>query len=430
MTSPTPAQGTGAPSREVMERILPLFHRLHAHPELSMREHATAATVTAALRDLDIGLETYEKVGGTGVVALLRNGPGPTVLLRADMDGLPVREDTGLKHASTVTEEQPDGTSTPVMHACGHDSHMVCLIGALDRLAADRHTWQGTVAAVFQPGEETGQGALAMLADGLADLFDTPAVCLAQHVAPLPVGLALTRPGTVMAAADTLRITLHGRGGHASTPETTVDPVLLAAAVVTRLHTLASRELGAHEAAVLTVGSLHAGDKANVIPASARMEVSLRSFDAGTRDRMLAAVERIVRAEAAASGAPREPEIEHLESFPLTVNSPQATATVLDALRGVVPEVRTAGHPSAGAEDFGRFAAAFGCPGVYWFFGGVDAGRFEPSDLDVLQATGRLPDHVPPAHSPGFAIDPAGALPIGVTALVAAAMAFLNTEGK
>ncbi|WP_146067299.1 amidohydrolase, partial [Arthrobacter sp. ZGTC212] len=226
---------------------------------------------------------------------VLDNGPGAVVLLRADMDGLPVEEATGLEYASTARGVGHEGKEVPVMHACGHDVHVSCLVGALERLVAESQEWHGTLIAVFQPAEEWGGGAQSMVTDGLFDLVPKPDVVLGQHVAPIPAGWFGIRGGVAMASADSLNVTLPGRGGHGSRPETTVDPVLMAAAATLRLQGIVSRELAASEAAVVTVGQIHAGTKNNIIPESASLGISVRSFSESTRAKVLAAIERIVR---------------------------------------------------------------------------------------------------------------------------------------
>ncbi|MFE0700583.1 amidohydrolase [Streptomyces sp. NPDC058872] len=402
-----------------------LYEDLHTHPELAFQEVRTARIVAARLREQ--GWEVTEGVGRTGVVGVLTNGAGPVVLLRADMDGLPVKEQTGLPYASTDTGTDPQGREVPVMHACGHDMHVTCLLGATAQLAATREHWSGTVVAVFQPAEEIG-GAPAMIEDGFLDRFPRADVCLGQHVFPAPVGYAVTRPGLFMAAADNLRIRLHGRGGHASTPEMSVDPVVMAAAVVMRLQTIVSREIGASQAAVVTVGSLHAGTKGNIIPETADLEVNLRSFTPPVRDRLLAAVERVVRAEAAASNAPKDPEFTRLESFPLTVNDPQTTAIVHTRLTEALGQDRvvTLPQPLNAGEDFGVFGAALGVPSVYWQFGGADPALFAGvTELDQLHVNG-LPDSVPANHSPFYAPVPDPTIEIGVTNLLAVATHWLR----
>jgi amidohydrolase len=397
-----------------------LYRDLHANPELSFQEHRTASIVAAELDRL--GLAITSGIGRTGVVGVLENGDGPTVLLRADMDALPVLEATGLPYASTARGTDPDGNDVPVMHACGHDVHVTCLLGAVEQLVAERNAWSGTLVALFQPAEEYGGGAETMIADGLYDRVPKPDVVLGQHVAPFPSGFAAVRPGVVMAAADSLTIRLHGAGGHGSRPETTVDPVYLAASTTVRLQGIVARELAATDAAVVTVGQLHAGTKNNIIPAEATLGLSVRSFDATVREKVLASIERIATAEAAASGAPREPDFEYQERFPLTVNDAAATARTTDALRTALgaEHVIDSGVVSA-SEDVGVLATAAGVPLVYWFLGGSD-----PSLFGDALVTGRMPDDIPSNHSPYFAplIEPT--LGVGVAALVAAAREWLG----
>lgn len=388
-----------------------LYRDLHANPELSFQEHRTAAAIVGTLGE---AWDVTPGVGGTGVVAVLHNGNGPTVWLRADMDALPVREDTGLAYASTVTTD--DGT--PVMHACGHDMHVVCLLGACAQLAATRETWQGTVVALFQPAEEVGGGARAMLDDGLLDRFPRPHVVLGQHVSPGAAGRIAHCPGTVLAASDSLAIRLHGRGGHGSQPEHTVDPVVMAASLVMRLQTVVSRTVGPMEQAVVTVGRLQAGTKDNVIPETAELGVNIRSFDEGVRARVIEAVERLTHAEAQGAGAPKDAEITPVHSFPVTVNDVAATERVRAAHIAALGEtaVRTMG-PASGSEDFGMFATDAQVPSVFWMFGGSDPAGWGPD--------GPLrPIH--PNHSPQFApvIEPT--LESGIRALLIAAGVWLT----
>lgn len=396
-----------------------LYRALHAHPELAGHEHGTARTAAGWLRR--DGWSVTEGVGGTGVVAVLRNGSGPTVLLRAELDGLPVAETTGLRYASTETAEL-DGRTVAVMHSCGHDVHLTCLLGACSLLAANRAAWSGTVVAVCQPAEETGTGAQAMLDDGLLDRFPRPDICLAQHVGPLPVGVVATRPGAVMAAADSVAIRLFGRGGHGSAPEQTIDPVVMAAAVVSRLQTIVAREIGAAQPAVVTVGSIHAGTGANVIPDVADLAVNLRSVSPSVRERLLDAVRRIVCAEAAASGAPRTPEFTVDGGFPLTVNDTTATERVTSALRAAGAEVHLLPAALLASEDFGRFGTAADCPSVFWHFGGDDS--YTVTELAKLPEDG-VPARIPQNHSGGFAPAVEPTLRTGTTALLAAAAAWL-----
>jgi hippurate hydrolase len=402
-----------------------VYRDLHAHPELGFTETRTAGIVASRLTAL--GYQTATGVGGTGVVGVLRNGPGPAALLRADMDALPVREQTGLDYASTATGVDGDGHDVPLMHACGHDMHVTCLLGAAAALAADRGSWQGTLMLVFQPAEELGGGAQAMVRDGLFERFGRPAVVLGQHVAPLPAGILALRPGPAFAAADSLRIVLHGRGGHGSRPETSVDPVVMAAATVMRLQGIVSREVGGTETAVVTVGAMRAGSKENIIPDQAELLLSIRSFEKPVRDQVVAAVERIVRAEALASGAPAEPDITVLESFPAVVNDPAACARTREFFeaslgQGLVVDPGLV----TGSEDVGILATAAGVPCVYWLLGGADPAAF--AGAAGIDEVARIVRGLPSNHSPLFApvIEPT--LGTGIAALVSAARGWLPAQ--
>lgn len=396
------------------------FYRdLHRHPELSFQEHRTARIVADRLRAL--GLQVASGVGRTGVVGVLRNGEGPTVLLRADMDGLPVQEDTGLPYASTARGTDPDGRDVPLMHACGHDMHVTCLLAAITELAGARADWSGTLLAAFQPAEELGAGAQAMVDDGLFDRFGRPDVVLGQHVAPLAAGMVAVHAGPSFAAADALRIVMYGRGGHGSRPEATVDPIVMAAATVMRLQTVVSREVAGTEMAVLTIGSLHAGAKDNVIPDHAELGLTLRTFDPHVRDRVLAAITRIVTAEASASGAPRDPDIVRIESFPAVVNDAAATDRIRAAFtaRFGEPRVMDPGVVT-GSEDVGVLATASGAPCMYWLLGGTD-----PATFAAAYAAGTMARDIPSNHSPQFAPLIQPTLDTGVAALVAAATTWM-----
>jgi amidohydrolase len=399
-----------------------LYRDIHAHPELSLQERRTAGLAADRLRRA--GYDVTEQVGGTGVVGLLRNGDGPTVMLRADMDALPIREATGLPYASTVTATDADGHETPVMHACGHDMHVTWLAGAIELLAAGRDAWQGTVMAVFQPAEETAQGARAMIDDGLFDRFPKPEVILGQHVMPGSAGEISYRSGTTQSAADSLRVRLFGRGAHGSMPESSVDPVVMAAATVMRLQTIVSREIAAGQAAVVTVGALQAGTKDNVIPDDALLKINVRSFDEDVRRHVLDAIRRIVEAEAAASGAPRPPEITTTEHYPLTVNDPDRTLRVAAALRGRFGEdrVHELATPVSASEDFGSFGTEWGVPSVFWYVAGTDPGTYR----EAVQA-GRVAQDVPTNHNPAFAPVIHPTLETGVQTMVTAALDALES---
>ncbi len=371
-----------------------LYKDLHAHPELPFAEHRTAGI--AAERLAAAGFTVTTGIGGTGVAGVLRNGEGPAVLLRADMDALPLREETGLAYASDVVATDAHGERTYVMHACGHDMHVTWLCGAVASLAACRDDWRGTVMAVFQPAEEIGAGARAMLDDGLFDRVGVPDVVLGQHVFPREAGTVLYRAGAMLGAAESWDVTLYGRGGHGSQPERTVDPVVMAASAVLRLQTLVAREIAPADRGVVTVSRLRAGHAENVIPDTATITLNFRAFDPEVQRRLTEGARRIIDAEAAASGAPRPPSYQTLSSFPVTVNDAGLTAR----LAGVLANT-TEMDPVMGSEDFGLFGTAAGVPSVFWGIGGSS-------------------DDAPANHSPMFAPRIETTLPAGVHALVGA----------
>jgi hippurate hydrolase len=396
-----------------------LYKDIHAHPELSMQETRTARIAADRLRAA--GYEVTTGVGKTGVVGLLRNGDGPVVMLRADMDALPVQEATGLPYASKVTATDSTGKVVPVMHACGHDIHVAWLIGAATLFAKSRAAWKGTLMPVFQPAEETAAGAQAMIDDGLFRRFPKPDVVLGQHVMSMPAGIVAGRSGVTTSAADSLQIRLFGRGAHGSMPEASVDPVVMAAATVLRLQGIVSREVAATDAAVVTIGVLQAGTKENVIPDEAIIKLNVRTFDESVRTRVLAAIERIVNAEAAASGAPKKPEITTLDSYSLVRNDLEASKRVSDAFRlhfsaDRVQETK----PTTASEDFGSFGVEWGVPSVFWFVGGIDADTYARA-----QEEGKIGE-IPTNHNPRFAPVIHPTLGTGIEALVVAAQAWLS----
>lgn len=397
-----------------------LYIDLHRHPELSFQETRTAGVIT---RELDaLGLEYVEGIGRTGVVAVIRNGDGPVVWLRADTDGLPVAEQTGLAYASTARGVDPSGTEVPVMHACGHDMHITAMLGALEKLAATTDEWSGTLVAVFQPAEEYGAGSQAMIADGVLDRFPRPDIVLGQHVTPLPAGIIGVRPGTQMAASDGLTVKMLGRGGHGSRPHATIDPVVMAAATVMRLQTVVSREVDPREMAVVTVGSIHAGLKNNIIPADATLELSLRYPDEAARADVLARVERVIRAEAAASGAEQEPVITVDHTLPPTINDRAATARVTAAFDRAFG-AGTVVDPGmfTGSEDVSWFAVTAGAPLVFWFWGGAD-----PETYAAAEEAGTIAQDIPTNHSPYYAPVMHPTIEQGVANLVVAAREFVG----
>ncbi|MGW5373495.1 amidohydrolase [Streptomyces sp. NPDC004009] len=395
----------------LIQKVEALYKDLHAHPELSFAEHRTAAE--AARRARELGYEVTEGVGRTGVVARLVNGQGPAVLLRADFDALPVTERTGLPYAST---------NPGVMHACGHDVHAACLLGTMALLAGARDQWSGTVLAVFQPAEELGQGAQAMVDDDLYARFGTPDVVLGQHVMAIPAGTVACHPGLAFAATDALEVRMFGRGAHASMPEAAIDPVVMAASTVMRLQTVVSREIASGDRAVVTVGALQAGTKDNVIPDEAELRLNIRTYTPQVRAAVLGAVERIVRGEAAA-GAPRDPEIGTMHTFPLMVNDEDACTRTMAAIGDVIGHDRLSDPgASSGSEDVGVFGTGADVPVCYWLLGGVDPDVYAKAD-----AAGTRNRDIPQNHSPLFAPVMQPTLTNGVTSLTAAALAWLRS---
>lgn len=403
---------------DLMPSIEAIYKDVHAHPELSMQERRTAAIAADMLEKA--GYEVTKDVGKTGVVGLLRNSDGPTLMLRADMDALPIAEATGLPYASKIIASDNQGNTVPVAHMCGHDMHVAWLIGAATLLAHARNAWKGTLMIVFQPGEETAEGARAMIDDGLLQRFPTPAVVLGQHVMVGAAGTVAGSAGPITSAADSLQIRLFGRGAHGSMPQASVDPVVMAASTVLRLQTIVSREVAATDAAVVTIGVLQAGSKENVIPDDALIKLNVRTFDAGVRKHVLAAIERIVNAEAEASGAPRKPEITPLDQYPLNVNDENASHRVAEAFRSYfAPDRVNHTGPAPASEDFGCFGTAWQVPSVFWFVGGND-----PALYANAKAEGKL-NELPVNHSPKFAPVLHPTLETGIEALVVGALAWL-----
>ena len=395
-----------------------LYRDLHQHPELSHQERRTADLVVDRLRGS--GYEVQDRIGGTGVVGVLRNGSGPTVLMRADMDALPVQEATGLPYASTVRASDAAGKEVPVMHACGHDVHVTCLLGATALLAEGTEHWNGTAIALFQPAEEVGDGARSMVDNGLANAIPSVDVAFAQHVMPTPAGFVGTRRGTVLAAADSIRVKVYGRGAHGSIPQSAVDPVVLAAMIVIRLQTIVSREVAPADTVVLTIGSIQGGAKSNVIGDHAVLELNLRTYDEAVRGTVLDAIRRIVIAECQASNSPKEPEFELYDRFPLTVNDDDVTDQVSRAFAGYFGERFKTMAAQPASEDFSDIPAALGIPYTYWGIGGVDERQYrEAADA------GRVAQEIPVNHSPTFAPVIQPTLDTGTQALVVAALAWL-----
>ncbi len=418
---PTPSAATSAlPGLDaVRDWAADFYGDLHAHPELSHQEHATASKMAARLGSP--GIEVRAGVGGTGVVSLLRNGDGPTALLRADIDALPVVETTGLDCSSHVTSLDQSGDEEGVMHACGHDMHVACLLGAAHLLASSRVHWSGSAVALFQPAEETGDGARAMLEDGLAGLIPKPDIALDQHVLPAPAGLAGTHGGPTLSAADSMRIALHGRGAHGSMPEAAVDTVVLAAMIVVRLQTIVARETRLGEPAVVTVGSIPVGTKRNVIPDHAVTELNVRTYSERTRTSVLDAISRIVDAECQASQFPKPADYELFDRVPQTSNDPAATAKVAAAFSSFLGGRARPLPAQTASEDFSDIPNALGAPYCYWGIGGID-----PDAYRKAEAEGRVVQDIPVNHSAAFAPVVQPSLDTGIEAMVVAALAWLG----
>lgn len=383
---------------------------LHQNPELSAHETQTSAKIAARLRNL--GYEVTEHVGGTGVVAILKNGTGPTVMLRTELDALPVEEKTGLPYASKVHSKDDAGRDVSVMHACGHDLHMASLVATAAIMAHSKDTWHGTVMLVGQPAEETINGAEGMIKDGLFTRFPKPGVAVAMHVENLlPAGKVGVTPGIYDTNSDSERITIYGKGGHGSAPHTTVDPIVIAARTILAFQTIPSREVKPGEMAVVTVGYIHAGNKNNIIPDQAEMGLTVRTYKADVRKQVVAAISRIVKAEAEAANAPREPSIDHYEGTDSVYNDPALAGrmrAVIESALGkdnVVTE-----EPHTASEDFSYFVEQ-GIPGFYFSLGGADPQKF----AEAKAAGTNLPSN----HSPLFAPDVNPALHTGIEAEVA-----------
>jgi amidohydrolase len=399
-----------------------LYRYFHANPELSLHEKATSDRIAAHLAQLPGSFEIHTRIGGYGLAGVLRNGEGKTVLLRADMDALPVKELTGLPYASVTTMRDAEGVEKPVMHACGHDMHITCLLAAAETLARARQAWRGTLLVVFQPNEERGAGAQAMVDDGLYDKVPVPDYVLGQHVMRLRAGAVASRPGTIMAAADSMSITVFGRGGHGSLPHQAVDPALLAAHIVVRLQGIVSREVDPTDLAVVTVGSLHAGQAENIISDRAEIGLDFRTVRLETRQQLMAAIRRIVESECAASGSPRPPIFTPTRRFPPTDNDAQVAERLAASF-----ETHFGGDfdgnvaRSNVSEDFSILGTCKDIPCCFWFVGGID------QDLwDRAQKDSTLAEQIPSNHSALFAPVIQPTMRAGVDALCIAALTFLR----
>jgi amidohydrolase len=410
MTLPTTAWATVAEVDAVYPKAYALYVDLHQHPELSGAETQTAAKLAGQLRAL--GYTVTEHVGGTGFVAILKNGPGKTILLRTELDALPVEEKTGLPFASKVRAKDPAGRDVPVGHMCGHDLHMSALVATAAVMAHSRNSWQGTLMLVGQPAEETISGAAAMVRDGLFTRFPRPDDLLALHVTNgLPAGKVGVTSGVYDSNADSLRITIFGKGGHGSEPSSTIDPVVIAARTVLALQTITSREVKPGEFAVVTVGYINAGTKNNIIPDQAELGLTVRTYKTDVRKQVLVAITRIADGESQAAGAPRAPLIERFEQTDAVENDPALTRRMRTALEGTLTKDNVlTEEPIAASEDFSAFVEQ-GIPGFYLTLGGAD-----PQKLQQARAAGT---QLPSNHSPLFAPDVDPALHTAITVEVA-----------
>ena len=420
---PAEAETLAQAIRADMPQLMALYRDLHANPELSMQEHRTPAKLTPEMRKL--GFQVTEKVGKTGSVAVMRNGPGPTLMLRADIDALPVKEQTGLPFASKAVARLPDGTETPVMHACGHDTHIASFLGTAKRLAATRDQWSGTLVMILQSGEETGEGARAMLADGLYTRFPKPSHVLAFHdAAIMPAGMIGLTPGYTTASVDNVDISVRGVGGHGAAPHTTRDPIVLAARIVGALQTLVSREKNPLDPAVVTVGSFQAGSKHNIISEEAKLQLTVRTYKPEVRKLLMDGIRRIVRGEAIAAGLPddRMPlvTIREEQHTPATFNTEKLANDTLDLFRRHFGAERTTIlPPSMVGEDVGRYwLDDKTVSGTLFWVGGTPQAKWDAAGGD----TSKLPS----LHSPFWAPDADAVIATATEAMTLAALEVLK----
>jgi amidohydrolase len=407
------ASAAGSNIRSEIDSIYPqmqaLYRDLHEHPELSTLETETAAKLSARLREL--GYDVTSGVGGTGFVGVLKNGTGPTVALRVELDALPVVENTGLPFASKLKTKDASGAEVGVMHACGHDAHMAAWIGTATLMARDRKSWHGTLVLVGQPAEEIGVGAKAMMADGLMKRFPKPDFALAIHDdSRRPAGEIGIGGGPILTNADSLDMIVYGRGGHGARPETTIDPVLIAARIVVTLQSVVAREMSPLDPAVITVGSIHGGTKYNIIPDEVKLQLTVRSFTEPVRMKLLAAIARIANAEAQAAGAEKMPTIKRTIVAEAMSNDPALAARLQKALvRDLGPDQIKDEKPEMASEDFTEWSLA-GVPSVMMRIGAV------PKDKYAAAMNSGAP--LPSLHSSQFAPDPEPTIKAAIAAEV------------
>lgn len=414
--------------REIIQHFRPnlesyedIYKHLHQHPELSTQERQTAHVAAEHLKSL--GFLVHEKIGGHGVVGVLENGLGPCVLLRAEMDALPVLEGTGLPYASMVHMRDTDGREKPVMHACGHDMHVTCLMAASKLLMSAREHWKGTLLCLFQPNEERGGGAQAMIDDGLYQKRNIPVpdVVFGQHVVNIRAGVIATRAGPSLTGKNVFEVTIHGRGGHGSEPQDCIDPVVIACYIVTRLQTIVSRELDPNDMALITCGSIHAGDAPNVIPDEAVLKVDIRAYNPAVLEQAVKAFRRIVAGECHASGVTREADIKEIERVPPLINNREIMKSLSDRFKEFFGDLTEEMKLDTASDDFSILAPK-GVPYGYWNFGSTDHKTWE--DAKKHNKLHELPGNHSALYAP--MIEPT--LKAGTDAMAVAALTFL-TEG-
>lgn len=407
------------PDLENYERV---YREIHASPELSGQEKQISTTVENHLRDL--GFEVHARIGGYGVVGILNNGSGATILLRADMDALPMKEKTGLPYASQRVAKDEDGNERPVAHACGHDFHVVSLMASAALMCSARHEWSGSLVCVFQPAEETLSGAQAMIDDGLFDKIPKPDLVLAQHVMRMRAGQVSVRSGRLLTAEDSFEVRIAGQGGHASSPDVCIDPVVIGAAIVLRLQTIASREVNPHDLAIVSCGSINAGYNANIIPDKCIIRIDVRTYDPKTRKRVIESIERIVKAECLASGVTEKPTICSLTSAPATVNDEEVATALGKVFGSYFQGDFVEGEPATASEDFSLLATAANAPYAMWTFGGIDERTWDEAvQTDTIHKLGGN-------HSPYFAPVLEPTLKTGVDAMSVSALHFLQRHSR
>lgn len=405
----------------ITPKLIDLYKDFHQNPELSMQEVRTAGIVADHLKKL--GYEVHEKIGVTGVIGILKNGEGQTVMLRADMDALPMAEKTGLDYASKAQATKEDGTVTDVAHMCGHDLHTAWLMGVTEVLANNKDAWNGTLMAVFQPGEEEGTGAMAMVKD-MDDKFPKPDIILGQHVMVGEAGSVMYKSGIVLSAADSFHVKITGKGAHGSMPQNAIDPVMMAAYTAVRLQSVVSREISPLDGAVLTIGAIQAGTKENIIPDDAMLKLNMRSYKESVRQQMIESMKRICQCECHASNAPVAPEFTQIDSYPSTENDVAATEKLEKSFIEIFADKAIEIGPQNASEDFSNFGRSWNVPYVFWFIGST-----EPSVWDAAVANNTI-NQVPANHSSLFKVELDPTVQKGLEAMLVAALTWLTPEQK